>query len=441
MEKRELLDAVRIYYQEHHKAKAYEKGDRIRYAGRVFDEEELTSLVDSALDFWLTAGTYTEKFEQGFSDYLGVPYCSMVNSGSSANLLAVAALTSPLLKERRLNKGDEVITAAAAFPTTVAPIVQCGAVPVFVDIQIPYYNIDATILEQAVSPKTKAVFLAHTLGNVFHLAAVREFCDKHGLWLIEDNCDALGGEYQIGGQARKTGTVGDIGTSSFYPAHQMTTGEGGAVYTSHPLLHKIIRSMRDWGRECCCSGGQDNLCGHRFDGQFGTLPKGYDHKYVYSHLGYNLKATDLQAAIGTAQLAKLPAFVKKRRENWEYLHRELEPLSDVLILPECLPGAAPCWFGFLITVKKECQKSRSQIVAYLEEHKIQTRMLFAGNLLRHPCFEGLREGLDYRVVGTLAQTDTVMNDSFWIGVYPGMTKEMLDEMVHRIKEAVLKQRS
>ena len=436
MEKWEVLDAVKAYYKEHHKEKPYEKGDRICYAGRVFDEAELVSLVDSALDFWLTAGAYTQQFEQGLCDYLGVSYCSMVNSGSSANLLAVAALTSPLLRERRLEKGDEVITAAAAFPTTVAPIVQCGAVPVFVDIQIPYYNIVAESLERAVSEKTKAVFVAHTLGNVFDLAGVREFCDSHKLWLIEDNCDALGGEYQIGGQARKTGTVGDIGTSSFYPAHQMTTGEGGAVYTSDPLLHKIIRSMRDWGRECSCSGGQDNLCGHRFDGQFGTLPKGYDHKYVYSHLGYNLKATDLQAAVGTAQLLKLPAFVKKRRENWVYLRQALEPLRDVLILPEYLPDASPCWFGFLMTVKKECKRSRDQVVAYLEGHKIQTRMLFAGNLLRHPCFAGLKEGLDYRVAGTLAQTDKVMNDSFWIGVYPGMTKGMLDEMVQRTKEAV-----
>ncbi len=435
MEKRELLNAVKEYYREH-LAKPYQKGDCIRYAGRVYDEAELCRLVDSALDFWLTAAAYTERFEQELAGYLGVSYCSMVNSGSSANLLAVAALTSPLLKERRLKKGDEVITAAAAFPTTVAPIVQCGAVPVFVDIQIPFYNVDAQSLEKAVSPKTKAVFLAHTLGNVFDLDAVRAFCDRHGLWLIEDNCDALGGEYQIGGQAKKTGTVGDIGTSSFYPAHQMTTGEGGAVYTSNPLLHKIVCSMRDWGRECCCSGGQDNLCGHRFDGQFGTLPKGYDHKYVYSHLGYNLKATDLQAAIGTAQLEKLPGFVKKRRENWEYLRRELQPLSGELILPEKLPQADPCWFGFLMTVRKECKKSREQIVAYLEQHKIQTRMLFAGNLLRHPCFAELKEGQDYRVAGTLEHTDTVMNDSFWIGVYPGMTKEMLDEMTARIKEAV-----
>lgn len=436
MDKKQILEQVKTYYKAHHQIKPYKQGERINYAGRVFDEQELCNLVDAALDFWLTAAAYTEKFEKGLADYLGVPYCSLVNSGSSANLLAIAALTSPLLKEKRLRKGDEVITVAAAFPTTVAPIIQCGAVPVFLDISVPFYNINTTNLEKAFTSKTKAVFLAHTLGNIFDLSVIKEFCEKHDIWLIEDNCDALGGEYLINGQKKKTGTIGDIGTSSFYPAHHITTGEGGAVYTSNPMLHKVIRSMRDWGRECCCPGGQDNLCGHRFDGQFGTLPKGYDHKYVYSHLGYNLKATELQAAIGVAQLEKLPGFVKKRRENWDYLYQALEPLSQKLILPKSIPGAEPCWFGFIMTVTNDCKIKRDQIVAYLEEHNIQTRNLFAGNILRHPCFEELEEGKDYRVIGTMETTDLVMERSFWIGVYPGMTKDMMDEIVIRIKEAV-----
>lgn len=432
----EILNLVKQYYKENHVKKEYEPGDRINYAGRVYDENELVNLVDSALEFWLTAGKYTREFEAGLADYLGVPYCSLVNSGSSANLLAVMALTSPLLGERRLKKGDEVITVAAAFPTTVAPIIQAGAIPVFLDIDVPSYNIDTTHLEEAYTEKSKAVFLAHSLGNVFDLQTVKDFCDKHELWLIEDNCDALGGTCEVDGEVRMTGTVGDVGTSSFYPAHQMTMGEGGAVYTSNPLIHKAIRSLRDWGRECICTGGQDNLCGHRFDGQFGTLPKGYDHKYVYSHLGYNLKATDMQAAIGVAQLEKLPGFVKKRQNNWDYLRKQLSDLDDVLILPEKAPGTNPCWFGFIMTVKAACKKSRNEVVAYLERHNIQTRNLFAGNILRHPCFEGYKENIDYRVVGDLSKTDDVMNQSFWVGVYPGMTTEMLDEMVKRIHEAV-----
>lgn len=436
MDKEIILNLVREYYKENHKKKDYEPGDRINYAGRVYDEEELVNLVDSSLEFWLTAGRYTKEFETGLAEYLDVPYVSVVNSGSSANLLAIAALTSPLLKERQLQKGDEVITVAAAFPTTVAPIVQCGAVPVFLDIEIPTYNIDVTYLEAAYSKRTKAVFLAHSLGNTFDIKSVKDFCEKHNLWLIEDNCDALGGEYLINNQWRKTGTIGDIGTSSFYPAHQMTMGEGGAVYTANPLLHKIIRSMRDWGRECVCSGGQDNLCGHRFDGQFGTLPQGYDHKYVYSHLGYNLKITDMQAAIGVAQLHKLPGFVEKRRNNWEYLREQLAGTEEKLILPEKEENSNPCWFGFIMTVRTEKGISRKQVVDYLEKHNIQTRNLFAGNITRHPCFENLVEGKDYRIVGGLKVTDQVMNDSFWVGVYPGMTKEMLDEMIHTIKKAV-----
>ena len=438
MEKEQILEMVKEFARENHSQKEYKKGDRINYAGRVYDEDELCNLVDASLEFWLTAGRFTKEFESGLAEYLGVPFVSSVNSGSSANLLAVAALTSPLLGDKRVKKGDEIITVAAAFPTTVAPIVQCGAVPVFVDVSIPSYNIDSSKLEQALSEKTKAVFLAHSLGNTFDLKTVTAFCKEHDLWLIEDNCDAIGGTYEIDGVKRKTGTIGDIGTSSFYPAHQLTMGEGGAVYTSNPTLHKAIRSLRDWGRECVCSGGQDNLCGHRFDGQFGTLPPGYDHKYVYSHLGYNLKITDLQAAIGCAQLRKLPDFVAKRQEHWEYLRAGLERsgAEEFLILPEKVEGTNPCWFGFIMTVKPNCKKSRNEVVSYIEKNNIQTRNLFAGNILRHPCFESMEEGVDYRVAGSLDVTDQIMYDSFWVGVYPGLTGEMMDEMIRVITEAV-----
>lgn len=437
MDKTQIFELVKQYYREKNEQREYEPGDRINYAGRVYDEREVCNLVDAALDFWLTAGKYTKEFEKQLGSYLGVPYCALVNSGSSANLLAVMALTSPLLKERRLKKGDEIITVAAAFPTTVAPIMQAGAIPVFLDIDIPSYNLDTSHLEEAYTNKTKAVFLAHSLGNIFDLKIVKEFCDKHNLWLIEDNCDALGGTCELDGKVIKTGTVGDIGTSSFYPAHQLTMGEGGAVYTSNPLLYKAICSLRDWGRECICSGGQDNLCGHRFDGQFGTLPQGYDHKYVYSHLGYNLKATDMQAAIGVAQLEKLPDFVQKRQNNWQYLRDGLQDLSDVLILPQKGAGMNPCWFGFIISLKENSMKNRNEVVAYLEKCNIQTRNLFAGNILRHPCFEDYEKDRDYRVVGTLANTDFTMNNSFWVGVYPGLTMSMLDEIISRIHEAVL----
>lgn len=436
MDKNTILDMVRQYYKENHIKPEYKEGDRINYAGRVYDEEELVNLVDSSLEFWLTAGRFTKEFETGLAEYLDVPYVSLVNSGSSANLLAVAALTSPLLGDRQLRRDDEIITVAAAFPTTVAPIMQVGAVPVFVDIDIPSYNMDMSMLEKAYSNKTKAVFIAHSLGNPFNLKAAKEFCDSHNLWLIEDNCDGLGGTYELDGVIHKTGTIGDIGTSSFYPAHQMTMGEGGAVYSSNPLLHKIIRSMRDWGRECVCTGGQDNLCGHRFDGQFGTLPAGYDHKYVYSHLGYNLKVTDMQAAIGAAQLKKLPGFVKARQENWDYLRAGLDDMKDYYILPEKEKSSEPCWFGFILTVKPESGKNRNEIVKFLEDNNIQTRNLFAGNITRHPCFEQFREGVDYRIAETLEVTDHVMNNSFWVGVYPGMTTPMLDEMIKKIKEAV-----
>jgi len=434
MNKEAILDAVRQYYRDHHKKGPYHQGDRINYAGRVYDERELCNLVDAALDFWLTAGDYTKRFEKGLADYLGVPFCSLVNSGSSANLLAVSALTSPLLGERQLKRGDEVITVAAGFPTTVAPIVQCGLTPVFVDVKLPDCNVDVSLLEEARSNRTKAVTLAHTLGCPFDLTAVKAFCERHGLWLIEDNCDTLGAEYLIDGVWRKTGTVGNIGTSSFYPAHHITTGEGGAVYTGDPLLHRIIRSLRDWGRECACSGGEDNRCGHRFTGQFGTLPAGYDHKYVYSHLGYNLKATDLQAAIGTAQLEKLPEFVARRRENWAFLRQALGPLERYLLFQDPGQNSRPSWFGFLMTVCPDSPVSRDELVSYLETHNIQTRPLFAGNLTRHPCFQSLKEGWDYRITGGLPVTDEIMNNSLWVGVYPGMDREMLDEIVGRVKE-------
>ena len=423
----EILRMVAAYCDTFHAPKPYKEGDRIGYAGRVYDSDEMTNLADSMLDFWLTAGKYAAAFEKGLAEFLGVPFCSLVNSGSSANLLAFMALTSPLLGERAVRRGDEVITVAAGFPTTVAPIVQFGAVPVFVDVTIPQYNVDVTALEKALSPKTKAVMLAHTLGNPFDLAAVQAFCRAHGLWLIEDNCDALGSEVDVGGVLRKTGTVGDVGTSSFYPPHHMTMGEGGAVYTSDPLLHKIVRSLRDWGRDCVCPAGCDNICGHRFDRQYGLLPVGYDHKYVYSHFGYNLKATDMQAAIGCAQLKKLPAFTQKRRENFDTLYAMLSDLEDRFILPQALPDSRPSWFGFLLTCR--AGTDRAETVRRLEEKGVQTRMLFAGNLLRHPCFDGVRNDPSaYRVAGTLDNTDRILSDSFWIGVYPGMDEARLRAM-------------
>ena len=436
--RQKILDAVAEYTKLYHKNKPYQKGDRIPYAGRVFDEHELCNLVDSSLDFWLTAGRYTDRFERGLADFLGVKFCSVVNSGSSANLLAFMALTSPLLKERRINRGDEVITVAAGFPTTVAPIVQYGAVPVFIDVTLDDYNIDVTQLEAALSEKTKAVMVAHTLGNPFDLQSVRDFCRKHKLWLVEDNCDALGSEYFIDGAWRYTGTIGDIGTSSFYPAHHMTMGEGGSVYTNDPLLNKIVRSFRDWGRDCTCPGGHDNTCGHRFDGQYGTLPAGYDHKYVYSHFGYNLKVTDMQSAIGCAQLERLPSIIEGRRVNWQRLYDGLADCTDKLLLPHAQKNSRPSWFGFLITVKENASISRNELVHQLEQNKIQTRMLFSGNMLRHPCVtgSGMTEGKDYRVIGDLKNTDTIMNNSFWLGVYPGMTQEMIEDTVQVIVKAI-----
>ena len=433
----EILAAVQAYCERfHNKKKEFRPGDRISYASRVYDYREMVNLVDSALEFWLTSGRYTDEFEKKLGEYLGVPFVSLVNSGSSANLCAFMALTSPLLRERQVKPGDEVITVACGFPTTVTPIIQYGAVPVFVDVTMPQYNIDTAMLEAALSAKTKAVMLAHTLGNPFDLATVKSFCDKHGLWLIEDNCDALGSRYTMSGEAYFTGTVGDIGTSSFYPPHHMTMGEGGAVYTKNPLLHRIIRSMRDWGRDCRCPSGVDNLCQHRFDGQYGELPRGYDHKYVYSHFGYNLKATDLQASIGCAQLLKFPDFARRRRENFVRLKAGLAGTEGRLILPEACPNSDPSWFGFLISC--EAGIDRAKLVHHIEARGVQTRMLFAGNLTKHPCFDEMRRsGEGYRVVGELPVTNRIMRDTFWVGVYPGMTDEMIDYMAQTIREGLL----
>ena len=430
-----ILADVKEYCEKFHKRPEYKEADRIPYASRVYDSEEMCNLVDSALEFWLTSGRYTDEFEAKFAEYLGVRHCSVVNSGSSANLLAFMTLTSPLLGERAIRPGDEVITVAAGFPTTVTPIIQYGAVPVFVDVTIPQYNIDVTMLEDALSDKTKAVMIAHTLGNPFDLKAVKAFCDAHGLWLVEDNCDALGSEYTIDSVTYKTGTVGDIGTSSFYPPHHMTMGEGGAVYTNDPKLAKIIRSMRDWGRDCVCPSGCDNVCKHRFDRQYGELPVGYDHKYVYSHFGYNLKATDMQTAVGCAQLKKFPSFVARRRVNFARLRAALECVSDKLILPEACPNSDPSWFGFLLTCREGVD--REKVVPFIESRGVQTRMLFSGNLIKHPCFDEMRKsGKGYRVVGDLAVTDRIMTSTFWVGVYPGMTDEMIDYMAKTIIEAV-----
>ena len=442
--RQEILEKVTEYYNNFLKTdrNEFKEGDRISYAGRVFDEKEVVNLVDSSLDFWLTAGRYTDEFEKRFAQLLNVKFASLVNSGSSANLIAFMALTAPELGDRQIKRGDEVITVACGFPTTVAPIMQYGAIPVFLDVTVPEYNIDVADLEKALSPKTKAVMIAHTLGNPFDLKAVKEFCEKHNLWLVEDNCDSLGSEFTIDGETRCTGTWGDIGTSSFYPPHHITMGEGGCVYTNNALLNKLIKSYRDWGRDCVCPPGKDNFCGRRFDGQFGQLPVGYDHKYVYSHLGYNLKATDMQAAVGCAQLDKLFGFADARRHNWERLHADLEEVGDVLVLPKAQEGSRPSWFGFIMSVKEGAVDSKGEAVTRniitraLEDHNIQTRLLFSGNIIKHPCFDEYRDTDAYRVVGDLKTTDYIMNNSFWIGVYPGLSDEKIDYMAKVIKEAV-----
>jgi CDP-6-deoxy-D-xylo-4-hexulose-3-dehydrase len=432
----QAVHAAKSHYEvKHAQSAAFSPGDRIPYAGRVFDEREISSLVDASLDFWLTTGRYAERFEREFASFLATEHCSLTNSGSSANLLAFMALTSPRLGEKRIQRGDEVITVAAGFPTTVAPIIQYGAVPVFVDVCLPTYNVDVQQLELARSSRTRAVMLAHTLGNPFDLTAVKAFCDKYDLWLIEDNCDALGSRYHYNGQWRYTGTIGHIGTSSFYPPHHMTMGEGGAVYTNNTTLKRLVESFRDWGRDCWCPSGRDNTCGNRFTQQFGELPYGYDHKYVYSHFGYNLKVTDMQAAIGCAQLEKLPSFIEARQKNWQALRRGLNDLSDFFILPEPTENSDPSWFGFLLTLREGISFSREQIVNHLESKGVQTRMLFAGNLIKHPCFDEMRaSGEGYRTVGELTVTDRIMHDTFWVGVYPGMTTGMIDYMVATIKE-------
>jgi len=464
------------YYLTIHKPNQYSEfipgKSKINYAGRVFDEKEIINLVDSSLDFWLTTGKYAEKFEKEFAEFLGVKYCSLTNSGSSANLLAFMALTSTRLGEKRIKGGDEVITVAAGFPTTVSPIIQYGAIPVFVDITLPTYNIDCSQLKAALSDKTKAVMIAHTLGNPFDIHTVKDFCDKHNLWLIEDNCDALGSRYRgwkgekvgtgEGGKGRRgeedkeviceewryTGTFGDIATSSFYPPHHMTMGEGGAVYTNDAQLKRIVDSFRDWGRDCWCASGHDDTCRKRFKWQLGDLPYGYDHKYIYSHFGYNLKVTDMQAAIGCVQLEKLPFFIEVRKKNWRLLRDGLSNLSDIFILPEPTPNSDPSWFGFLLTVREDAGFTRDEIVNHLESNDVQTRMLFAGNLIKHPCFDEMRKnGQGFRVVvppspilpfspSRLPNTDRVMRDTFWIGVYPGIREEMLLYTIEKIKEFI-----
>ncbi len=427
---------VEYYHQFKEKKADFHPGDRINYGGRVFDEREMCALTDAALDFWLTAGRYADRFETEFAQMLGVKHACLVNSGSSANLLAFMALTAPELGARQIRPGDEVITVACGFPTTVTPMIQYGAIPVFVDVTVPQYNVDVSQLEGARSSRTKAVVLAHTLGNPFDLRAVKDFCDRHGLWLVEDNCDALGSKYILQGQERYTGTIGDIGTSSFYPPHHMTMGEGGCVYTNNPLLARISRSMRDWGRDCVCPSGQDNFCGRRFDGQHGLLPKGYDHKYVYGHLGYNLKVTDLQAAIGCEQLQKMPAFIRARQHNWAYLRDKLQCLEDKLILPEPAPDSLPSWFGFLISLRPGSGLSRADIIRALEAKNIQTRLLFSGNIIRHPCFDALRGSAAYRVAGDLTVSDFITENTFWLGVYPGMNDAMLDYMAEALAGCV-----
>ena len=434
----EAIRAALEYYKHKWGAKVpFRAGDRIQYAGRVFDEAEVANLIDSSLEFWLTAGRYATRLENELAQFLGLNHCSLVNSGSSANLLAFMALTSPKMGEKRIRPGDEVITVAAAFPTTIAPVIQYGAVPVFVDIELPGYNVDCRLLADALSEKTKAVFLAHTMGNPFNLNEVADFCDRHNLWLIEDNCDALASRYQFRGQWKYTGSIGHVGTSSFYPPHHITMGEGGAVYTNDFEIKRAVESFRDWGRDCWCPSGCDNTCKKRFEWELGELPHGYDHKFIYSHFGYNLKVTDMQAAIGCAQLAKLPAFAEARKRNWKLLREGLADLSDVFILPEATQNSDPSWFGFLMTIRDNAPFSREAIVNHLEANKIQTRMLFSGNIIKHPCFDEMRQSQKgYRVAGSLETTDKVMSSAFWVGVYPGLTEPMVQFMVEKIREFV-----
>lgn len=431
-----ILELVGRYCDLYHNQSAeYVPGERIGYAGRVYGREEMMNLADSSLEFWLTMGRYTAQFEEDLARFLGVRYVHTVNSGSSANLISFMALTSPLLGERAIRRGDEVITVSCGFPTTVSPILNFGAVPVFVDVTIPEYNIDVSELEGALSKRTKAVMLAHTLGNPFDLETVSKFCKKNNLWLIEDNCDALGSRFLLDGKWHFTGTIGDIGTSSFYPPHHITMGEGGATYTQDTLLHRIMLSLRDWGRDCVCHPGEDNRCGHRFDGSYGLLPRGYDHKYVYSNFGYNLSITDMQAAVGCAQLKRLDDFTEKRKYNWEILREELGELDERLILPRASANSDPSWFGFCMTLREGLDRAR--VLRFIEDHGVQTRLLFAGNLIKHPCFDAVRgDEKSCRVVGELKNTDIITERTFWIGVYPGMTLEKLYYMADVVKKAV-----
>jgi CDP-6-deoxy-D-xylo-4-hexulose-3-dehydrase len=425
----QVFASVQNYYQFKFANKQFVPGQTyIPVSGKVFDDRELVQLVDASLDFWLTTGRYAAEFEQRFAEWMGVKHCLLVNSGSSANLLALSALTSPKLGDKRLQPGDEVITVAAGFPTTVNPIFQNQLVPVFLDVKLPTYDIDTDQLEAAFSSRTRAIMIAHTLGNPFNIEAVMAFAQKHDLWVIEDNCDAVGSLYQ----GKKTGTFGHLSTASFYPAHHMTMGEGGAVLTNDTRLKKIVESFRDWGRDCWCPPGVDNTCGKRFGWQLGDLPFGYDHKYTYSHVGYNLKMTDMQAAVGCAQLDKLPEFVAKRRQNFDFLYQQLQDLQDVLVLPEAAKNSEPSWFGFLLSVRENAPFTRNALVQYLEEKRIGTRLLFGGNLVRQPLYQGLK----YRVVGELGNTDRVMQSAFWLGVFPGLTEEMLTYTVSQIREFV-----
>lgn len=422
-----ILDQVKKYYEiKFHKPDFIPEQSIVRYAGRVFDQEELVNLVDSSLDFWLTAGHNAEAFENEFAEFFGSTDSILVNSGSSANLLAMTTLTSPKLKKRQLKPGDEVLTVASGFPTTLAPIIQNNLVPVFIDVELGKYNAIPGLIEKAISPKTKAVFMAHTLGNPFDLSIVTDIAKKNNLWVIEDNCDALGSKYDN----KLTGTFGDLSTVSFYPAHHITMGEGGSVITNNEELARIVRSLRDWGRDCYCASGEDNTCGVRFSQQFGDLPTGYDHKYVYSHIGYNLKVTDMQAAVGRAQLKKLNGFISKRKENFKLIYSGLKIFGDRLILPEATPKSDPSWFSFPITVKDHQRFTRTDIAKFLNENKIHTRNLFAGNLLKQPAFKGIV----HRVVGSLKNTDKIMNDTFFIGVYPGIGKTEIDYMISKFEE-------
>lgn len=427
-----LLFEVEKYYNKFHSTRNvnFDKNNSsIVYGGRVYDENEMRNLVDSSLDFWLTAGRYHKQFEKDFAEYLGVRYVLLTNSGSSANLLAISALTSPKLKEKRIMPGDEVITVAAGFPTTVGPIVQNQAIPVFIDVELGTYNIIAERIEEAITPKTKAIMIAHTMGNPFELDKVLEIANKHDLWVVEDNCDALGSTFN----GKLTGTHGHIGTSSFYPPHHMTMGEGGAVYTNNALLKSIVESFRDWGRDCWCPSGCDNTCGKRFGWELGSLPYGYDHKYTYSHIGYNLRVTDMQAAVGVAQLKKVPDFVQARKNNFNRLYQGLKDLEDHFILPKATVNSDPSWFGFILTVRDGAKFTKNEIVNYLEGNRIQTRMLFAGNLIRQPAYQGV----NYRVHGDLTNTDKILHDTFLVGVYPGLTDDMIDFVIEKIREFVL----